>query len=101
MAKRPGNGQPEDLPWTVARLVRAFGGVSEFGRSIGVTQQTASEMLRRQRIASKHWARIIEEGAKLNFDLRLRDLLAMQAPTEGSREAARKRRKREHAEPPA
>jgi hypothetical protein len=89
MVKRPGNSHPKDLPWTTASIMRAFGGVSAFARAIGVGQQAASEMKRRGRITSRHWARIIEEAAKIDISLRLRDLLAAQTPTK-----PRKRRRR-------
>jgi len=69
--------------------MRAFGGVSAFARAIGVQQQAASEMKRKGRITSRHWARIIEEGAKLDISIHLRDLLAAQTPTK-----PRKRRRR-------
>jgi hypothetical protein len=80
---------PKDLPWTIDRIMRAFGGVSAFARAIGVSQQAASEMKRNGRISSRHWARITEEALKFDMKLRLRNLLEAQKPSKPKR----KRRK--------
>jgi hypothetical protein len=74
------------IAWTVPSLIEAFGGLTAFARAIGVKTQAASEMKRRGRIHSRHWGKILVEGARLDLGLRLRDLLEAQPPSHRKRQ---------------
>jgi hypothetical protein len=60
---------------SVGEIIEAFGGVTAFGKAIGVAVSTASEMKRRDSIPVRHWQRVLAAAKKRRLALKMADLL--------------------------